>query len=136
FPMKRPTPCDVAMFGSLDVHAAVMLTFTEATVAMQTKRSPASMVGALQVSASLVPGGDSLGAVGTLPPHADAIDTAALRGAMRLIRMTPPNVAAESPGRNPARFHEAGVSTVHSCALSRQARNLGDSGGTVSGFDL
>lgn len=31
---------------------------------------------------------------------------------------------------------EAAVSTGHSCALSRQARNLGDSGGTVNGFEV
>ena len=75
------------MFGSLDVHTAAVLTFTEAAVTMQTTRSPASSVGALHVSASPVPGEDALGAVGVKLPHADAIDRATLRAAMRLIGM-------------------------------------------------
>jgi len=80
-------PCDVAIFGSLDVQTAAVLTFTEAAVTMQTTRSPASRVGALQVNASPVPSEDGLGAVGDPLPHADAIDTAALRPRMRLSGM-------------------------------------------------
>ncbi len=87
FPTKRPIPCDVAMFGSLYVHTAAVLTFTEAAVTMQTTRSPASSDGALHVNASPVPGEDALGAVGTTPPHADAINRTALSAPMRLIGM-------------------------------------------------
>jgi hypothetical protein len=54
-------PCDAAMFGSLDVHVAAVLTFNEAAVAMQTTMSPASRVDALHVSTSRVPGEDALG---------------------------------------------------------------------------
>ena len=77
----------MAMLASLDVQTAVVLTFTEAAVTMQTRRSPASSVGALHASASPVPGEDALGAAGTTPPHADAIDRTALKAAMRRIGM-------------------------------------------------
>jgi hypothetical protein len=95
-PRKRPIPCDVATFGSLDVHTAAVPTFTEAAVTTQTTRSPARSVGALQVNASPVPGEGGLGAVGTPLPHADANDTAAVRVTTRLICM-----AAQMPTEAP-----------------------------------
>jgi hypothetical protein len=73
------------MFGSLDVHTAVVLTFTEPAVAPQTSRSPARRVGALHVNAS--PFENALGAVGASLPHAEPINRAALRAMMRLIGM-------------------------------------------------
>ena len=57
-------------------------------MALQTTKSPASMVDALHVSVSPVPGEDAPGTVGESPPHADAIDRAAQKAAMRLVRMT------------------------------------------------
>jgi hypothetical protein len=84
--MKRPIPIEVAMFGSLDVHTvdALTPTFTKPEVALQTTASPASMVGALHASARSISG---KGVIGTPPPHADAINRAALSATMRLIRV-------------------------------------------------
>jgi hypothetical protein len=87
FPRKTPIPSDLAMLGSLDVHTAAVLTFSEAALAMQTTMSPASSVGALHDSVSPVPNEEVLGAVGAALPHADAIDRAALRAAMRPMGM-------------------------------------------------
>src|SRR5688572_2483536 len=82
--MNRPTPAAVTMFGSLDVHTADGLTptFTDPRVALQTTKSPASMVGALHASVRLAAGD---GVVGPRPPHADAINRVAVRAALRLI---------------------------------------------------
>ena len=95
------------MFGSLDVHTAAVLTFTEAAVTLQTTKSPARRVCALHVSASPVPGEDALGAVGTTLPHADAINRAALRAAMRLIGMARHMITNRVAGRPLPRFREA-----------------------------
>src|SRR5690242_13267266 len=84
-PTKRPMPSELAMFGSLDVQTADVLTFTEAEVAMQTRRSPATSVGAEQVNVSPVPEEGAVGAFGTPLPHADAIDRIAPRATTRFI---------------------------------------------------
>ena len=80
-------PSDEATFGSLDVHTADVRTSTEAAMAVQTTKSPASSVDELHVSTSPAPDEEVLGAVGTPLPHADAITRAAPRAATRLIRM-------------------------------------------------
>jgi hypothetical protein len=82
-----PIPSDLAMLGTLDVHTAAVLTFTEAALAMQTTMSPASSVGLLHGSVSAVPDDGSLGVVGTPLPQAEVIDSAAQRAAMRLAGM-------------------------------------------------
>jgi hypothetical protein len=96
-PRKRPLPCDEAIVGLLEAHTAVVLTFTEAAVTMQTTRSPASRVGTLHVKARPVPG-DGVGAVAEPFPHADAIDNIALRATMRLIGMAAEMIANQGAG--------------------------------------
>ena len=82
-----PIPSDLAMLGSLDVHTAAVLTFTEAARTRQTTMSPASSVGLLQASVSVVPDDGLLGAVGTPLPHAAAIDRTAQTAPTRLSGM-------------------------------------------------
>ena len=80
-------PLDVATLGVLDAHTAVRPTFTKFALSRQTTVSPASSVGALHTRVSPIPDEGALGAVGGTPPHAVAIDSATVRGIVRLLAM-------------------------------------------------